>query len=316
VPYDALVVATGFGVPLVYPSMGVSLEERKAEVQGVADAIQKGACIVVAGGGPIGLELAGDIRIQYPTKKVVMLCRGGVLKQWPEKQRQKVEAQLKKMNIEVITGTSDAPKDYSLVPGTLKFSDQELAYDVFLPAYSQGPNTKFLNGTNVLDSKGCIDVNEYLQSKVCPEIFAVGVSSIGELSVLTKLEAQWNSVAGNVVAHLAGESMKKHTEGAAWLKLPPVILIGHGPKGYGYFDFNNVPPPLKLCCCCGLGGFPCCPPCWPCCACGGCGCCPCGYCCGPPEGAGPAALMGPMAFKFGGFHFKGIGEAPPQQTMN
>jgi len=315
VPYDCLIVATGFGMPLIYPDLGVSVEERKMEVQRVGDAIKKGSCIVVAGGGPVALELAGNIRGEYPSKKVVLLCTNGVLGAWPEKQRKKVQAQLQKMNIEVVNGATDAPKAYSLEPGSIKFGEKELSYDVFLPAYSQGPNTKFLPGT-VLGGKGCVDVNEYLQSNACKEIFAVGVSNIKEPFIaMPKLEAQWNSVATNVIAMLAGRPLTKHEEGAKFMKLPPLVLIGHGPSGYGFFDFNNVPPPIKCCCCFGLCGFPCCPPCWPCCACGGCGCCPCGYCCGPPEGNGPATLAGKMAFMSSGFHFAGIGAAPAQQSM-
>jgi len=315
VPYDALVVATGFAVPLVYPRLGVSVEDRMAEVQRVGDAISQGSCIVVAGGGPIGLELVGNVRAVYPSKKVVLLCRKGVLGQWPEKQREKVKTRLQKMNIEVMDGATDAPTGCSLEPGTIKFGDSGLRYDVFLPAYSQGPNTKFLS-SSVVDGKGCVTVNEYLQSTAANEIFAVGVSDVKEPFVgMPKLEAQWNSVTANVIAMLAGNPLKKHNEGNKFMKLPPVVVIGHGPKGYGYLDFNNLPAPIKICGCFGLGGWPCCPICWPCCACCGCGCYPCGYCCGPPEGKGPAILMGKMAFMSSGFHFKGIGDAPLQQSM-
>jgi len=315
--FDALIVATGMLMPLVYPGVGVSLEERKAEVQRWGEAIRKATSVVVAGGGLVGLELAGDIRCEYPDKKLVLLCRGGVLSQWPDDKRQKVHDRLKKMNIEVMTGAFDAPKEPKIVPGTLSFGDKSLHYDVFLPAFSQGANTKFLEtAAGVLDAKGSISVNEFLQSKACPKIFAVGVSDAPEpCIVIPKLEAQWTSAADNVAAMLAGKPLKPHKEGAPFMKLPAVVAIGHGPKGYAYLDFNNVPPPVKVCCCGGLGGFPCCPPCWPCCACAGCGCCPCGYCCGPPEGTGPSTLIGKMAFKFGGFHFKGMGEAPAQQTM-
>jgi len=317
VPYDCLVVASGFNLPLVYPKLGVSVSERKTEVGRVGNAIKTASCIVIAGGGPVGLELAGDIRGEYPDKKVVLLCRDEVLRQWPEKQRQKVCLQLKKMKIEVMTGATNAPKDYSIEPGSIKLPGSDLSYDVFIPAYSQGPNTQFLQEAVLDNQTRSVDVNEYLQSKTCPDLFAVGVSNVKEpCIVMPKLEAQWNSVSANVIAKLAGTPLKKHEEGAKFMQLPPLVLIGHGPKGYGFIDFNNVPPPLKCLCCCGLAGFPCCPPCWPCCACGSCGCCPCGYCCGPSEGKGPATLAGKMAFKSSGFHFKGVGEAPSQQTMS
>jgi len=316
VPYDALIVATGFKMPLLYPGMGVTVDERKAEVKAVGDAIYKSECIVVAGGGPCGLELAGDIKGQYPSKKVVLACRNGVLAQWPDKHKNKVLAALKKMNIDVKNGVEDAPTDACLQPGKLKFADGDFAYDVFLPCYAQGPNTKFLP-VEMVDEKGGILVDENLQSTVAKSVFAVGVSNVKEPFVgMPKLEPQWISVCSNIVLNFAGKPMKKHSEGMPFMKLPPLTLIGHGPSGYGFIDCDNVPPPLKLCCCCGYAGFPCCPCCWPCCACGGCGACPLGYCCGPPEGKGPAILSGKMAFMTAGFHFKGIGSAPAQQKMS
>jgi len=317
VPYDALIIATGFKMPLIYPGVGVTLQERKAEVRKVGDAIKGATSCVVAGGGLVGLELAGDIRIQYPDKKISLLCRGGVLGQWPQAHRSKVEAQLQRMNIEVVTGASDAPTESSLDAGKIMFGDKELAYDVFIPAYSQGPNTSFLTSAApaVLDGNGSIDVNEFLQAKACPEIFAVGVSNIKEWVGMPKLEGQWTSATKNVIGLLNGKPLTAHKENLPFMKLPVATNIGHGPKGYAWLDFNQMPPPLKCCCCCGYGGFPCCPPCWPCCMCAGLGCCPCGVCCGPPEGKGTSTFFGKMAFMSSGFHFKGMGEAPKQQSM-
>lgn len=319
VPYDALIVATGFNLPLLYPRLGTTIEERKAEISNVGNTIKKAGCVVVAGGGPVGLELAGAIRCEYADKKVILLVRKDVLSQWPDAHKQKVSLQLQKMNIEVVSGDcSDAPKQPSLESGTLTVGGRTVSYDAFFPAYSKGPNTEFLEGTGALDASLRLDVNEFLQSKSCKEIFAVGVSNVKEPFIaMPKLEAQWNSTVSNVLALLGGKPMKPHKEGATFMKLPPVVMIGSGPKGYVFIDFAQVPPPVKLCCCCGLGGWPCCPPCWPCCACAGCGCCPCGVCCGAPEGKGPAQLMGKMVFKSADFHFKGlgVGVAPAQQKM-
>jgi len=319
VPFDACIVATGFKAPLLTPSLGVTVEERKAEVRHVAEAIKGASCVAVAGGGIIGLELAGNIRAGHPQKRVVLICRGGVLKEWPEPMRQKVQAQLANMNIEVLVGDIDAPSEASLQQGSLTVGGTMVQYDLFLPAFSQGPNTKFLEGINgMLDAKGRIEVNEFLQSKACSRIFAVGVSNAPEPFIaMPKLEAQWNSAGDNAMAFLNGQALKPHKEGNSFMKQPPIVLIGHGPKGFGFIDFHNLPPLARLCCCGGLGGWPCCPPCWPCCACAGCGCCPCGYCFGPPEGSGPAKLMGIMSLKYGGFHFGGMGEeTPAQQTMS
>eukprot|EP00929_Paragymnodinium_shiwhaense_P058081 TRINITY_DN29094_c0_g1_i1.p1 TRINITY_DN29094_c0_g1~~TRINITY_DN29094_c0_g1_i1.p1 ORF type:complete len:420 (-),score=115.22 TRINITY_DN29094_c0_g1_i1:191-1450(-) len=312
-PYDLLVVATGFKMAALYPRLGVTVEERKKEVKDIASAIENAKCVVVAGGGPSGLEIAGNIRLKYKDKKVVLLSRSKVASFLSEAKRSKVEAQLKKMNIEVVEGSDpEAPTDTALEAGTLNIGDNELPYDVYLPVFSQGPNTKFLEGNEgLLDSKNYVVVNENLQSKKFPEIFSIGVGDNKESFIgFPKLEAQWKSVTANVKALAAGGSMKAHKEGMPEVKGPALVVIGHGPGGYAMFDFENMPAPAKFCCCNGYAGFPCCPPCWPCCACAGCGGCPCGFCGGPPEGNGPALLAGKMSFKSAGFHFKGMGEAP------
>eukprot|EP00929_Paragymnodinium_shiwhaense_P068684 TRINITY_DN3458_c0_g1_i3.p2 TRINITY_DN3458_c0_g1~~TRINITY_DN3458_c0_g1_i3.p2 ORF type:complete len:322 (-),score=75.86 TRINITY_DN3458_c0_g1_i3:403-1368(-) len=320
-----LVVATVLKMAALYPKLGVTLASRKAEVEQVADAISRARAVVVAGGGPVGLEIVGNIRLAYPDKKITLLSRSAVGSFMAEPKRLKVEAQLKKMNIDIVIGSdADAPLDCALEAGTLKIGNEELPYDVYLPVFSQGPNTQFLaSNEGMLDARSNIKVNEYLQSTAAEDIFSIGVGDNKESFVgFAKLEAQWKTVTANIKAKLAGKQMKAHKEGLPFMKGPPLVVVGHGPHGYAMFDFDNLPPPAKCCCCCGYGGFPCCPIpcCWPCCAGGGCGLCPCGYCCAPPEGSGPAKLAGSMSFKSAGFHFKGIGEpmegAPSQKTMS
>jgi len=316
-PYDVLIIATGFKVPGIYPPTGVSVADRKAEVQQIASAIEKAKCVVIGGGGPIALEMSGCVRGVYPDKKVQLLCTSsGILKAWPEKKRLAVEKQLAAMKIEIVKGSGMAPMEYSLEPG----ATDDVNYDVYLPSFSQGPNTKFLqseDNSGLLDEAGKLRVNSFLQSEVSPEIFAVGVSNVIESFVgMPKLEAQWQTVTSNVQATLTGKPLKPHKEGAPFMKLPFMVTIGHGSTGYGWWDFNSLPPPCKVCCCGGYCGFPCCPPCWPCCACAGCGCCPFGFCGCPAEGKGPSVFAGKVAFVSSGFHFKGIGQVPKQQSMD
>mmetsp|Transcript_56226 Transcript_56226/g.131698 ORF Transcript_56226/g.131698 Transcript_56226/m.131698 type:complete len:408 (+) Transcript_56226:55-1278(+) len=313
ISYDFLIVATGFRVPLLYPKPGMSLSARKQEVSDFGKQLLNAKSIVVLGGGPVGMEVAGDIKAAHPGLNVVLLAKD-LLRQWPLEIRQDVEGQLAKMGIELkkISKNVDILEP-QLTPGSLKVDGQDIQYDLLLPMFSQGPNTEFLAGAaDVLDSAKRIKVNAYLQSEAYSEIFAIGVGNSKDPWIgIPKLTAQWETVAANVIAQAAGKDMKEHVEGNPTMVRQPMLLIGHGPNGYGHLDFQMLPGPAKCCLCMGYGGFPFCPPicCWPMC-----GPCACGYCCLGPHGSGLAKFLEGVQFDFGNGNFQGLGK-PEQQAM-
>mmetsp|Transcript_110429 Transcript_110429/g.356442 ORF Transcript_110429/g.356442 Transcript_110429/m.356442 type:complete len:419 (+) Transcript_110429:1-1257(+) len=323
IPYRALIVSTGFKIPLLYPTPGQTLAERKEEVQRAGRAIREARKVVVSGGGSVGLEVAGDIRVQYPDKEVVILTRDGRVlgSSHPAKLQRRAADKLKSMRIDVVKGSVDAMNPI-LERGSLDVKDGDsssIDFDVFLPAFQQGPNTDFLQRIpNMLNARKQIQVNEFLQSKAHPEIFTIGQGDVDESFVgALKLTAMASSVATNVAAFLAGRAMKAHKDTAASMTRPLTIKIGHGPGGYMWWDTEVMPLPAKCCSCCGLAGFPFCPPpcCWCCCK-GSCACC-CGNCGGECGGEAASrfyfhALMKMFPGKNG---YAGMGEPPVQQTM-
>jgi len=312
IAYDILIVATGFGMPLIYPTPGQTLQERKAEVKDVAEKIKLANNILIGGGGPVALEFAGDIKCKYPQKKVKIAAKD-MLKAWPDSQAEAATSKARSMGIEVLKITAHAPTEPSLAAGSMNIDGQVLDYDLYFPMFSQGPNTGFLADAGVLDDKKRIEVNEHLQSGKYPEIFAIGTGATADTWIgVMILESQRDCVAANVQASLGAKPLKKYKSPCSTMPRQPLLLIGHGPNGYGFADFSMAPPPIKCCCCCGYGGFPCCPPpcCWPMC-----GPCACGYCCTGPNGPGLSNFAGKMMWKFGGSKYKGMG-APEQQTMS
>jgi len=326
VAYDFLIVASGHKLPLIAAAPGHTVESRMKEVKEAAQAIKNAKTVVINGAGAVGLELAGDVRATYPDKRVVVLSRDGrVIPAQPQAWADDINKQLKKMNIEVIKGSIDRSlTDYKLTPGTLAVSNgdvEKLEYDVYFPCFQQGPNTSFLAGAgSVLNEKGQISVNEFLQSKASPHIFAVGVSdgpySSGSIAVHCKEQAA--TVAKNVLALAEGRPMTPHKASQGPDAQPINIKIGHGKGAHMRWNADGFPAPVKCCCCLWCkGGFPCCPPpcCW--CLCPGCARCF-GNCCGEPAGEGPAVWVLESANKkiFPKFnHFTGMGEKPKQQTM-
>jgi NADH dehydrogenase FAD-containing subunit len=314
--FDFCVLAVGFSSPLIKPKVGQTYGERSDEVNRYCTAITQAKSVAVLGGGVVGVELAGDVRDVVAADCVVTLvCRGGVLQSAPEKYQKKTEAKLKERNITVlIDALADELKDGSTEKATYKLqSGASLTADVVIPAYSRGFQTEFLQDVDgLLDHKGAIIVNEFMQSPKNMKVFAVGCSNLKEFTAIPKIEGQAKTASTNILKLIAGKSpasLLKHSENLPFMKSPPVQKIGH--DSFAWMDTGNLPPPVA---CCARIGFPFCPP--PCCW--GCVCHPC-CCAGPcqdPEGKPLASFLKGMLHKSAGSQgFKGFGEAPAQQTM-
>ena len=87
-----------------------------------------------------------------------------------------------KFKVEIKQGSISDPsfQDAKLSPGSLSLdSGEKLDFDVYIPCYAIRPNTACLTGAaGLLDSSGALDTNECLQSKVHPELFGVGITTV------------------------------------------------------------------------------------------------------------------------------------------
>ena len=72
--YDILVLTTGSRTkaPTVFKGVG-STEQVKADLQAFREQVRAAKTIVIAGGGPTGIELAGEIAFEFGAKKKVHL---------------------------------------------------------------------------------------------------------------------------------------------------------------------------------------------------------------------------------------------------
>lgn len=69
--FDSCIVATGLNIPIFYPDMEkeCSIADRKAGVQAFFEKVKAANTIVISGGGPVGVEAAGDIKLRFPQKQ-------------------------------------------------------------------------------------------------------------------------------------------------------------------------------------------------------------------------------------------------------
>ncbi|XP_062087100.1 uncharacterized protein LOC133793867 [Humulus lupulus] len=101
-PYDYLVIATGHKD--FFPR---TRDERLSQYEAEFEKIKSANSILIVGGGPTGVELAGEIVYDFPEKKVTMVHSGARLLEFVDsKASQKALEWLISKNVEVLLGQS------------------------------------------------------------------------------------------------------------------------------------------------------------------------------------------------------------------
>ncbi|KAJ0577089.1 putative NADH:ubiquinone reductase (non-electrogenic) [Helianthus annuus] len=159
IAFDYLVIATGH--------MGnhhVTISDRLRQFEADYEKIQSSNTILIVGGGPTGVELAGEIVVDFPAKKVL---------DW-----------LTARNVEVILGQSvdlDSSSDgvYSTSSG------ETITADCHFKCTSEPIGSSWIKETilkDCLDDHGRLMVDEHLRVKGFANIFAIGdVTDVPEL---------------------------------------------------------------------------------------------------------------------------------------
>jgi len=140
--------------------------------------------IVVVGGGPTGVELAGtfaelarfvlrrDFRHIDPSRARVILVEGSprVLSNFPEHLSVKATEQLQKLGVEVLTGV----RVQNITQGCVHLADRQIcaANIIWAAGVSASPLTKKLGVE--LDKAGRVKVNPDLSIPGHPNVFAIG----------------------------------------------------------------------------------------------------------------------------------------------
>jgi NADH dehydrogenase FAD-containing subunit len=79
VPYDFLVIATGQHLSLPSSSYSDDSSTSMAKLAEVRAAVAKANRVTIVGGGAVGIEVAGEIKTDFPTKQVTLIHSGDKL---------------------------------------------------------------------------------------------------------------------------------------------------------------------------------------------------------------------------------------------
>lgn len=186
ITYDFLVIASGGTsvAPVEPPFKSLAESGTRDSVfeyfNNVTSTIAKHKNILIVGGGPVGCELAGEIKAKYPGTRVTIahkgdsLCSGMNLSQ---EGSDKIKTALVNFGIEVLVkqdiNLTQEEKKRGLTEHETPKRFSDAIEDITLVINSTGfvPNTEFLPSDILTESK-CVKVNQFLQ--VNDSVFAIG----------------------------------------------------------------------------------------------------------------------------------------------
>ncbi|HIR60405.1 MAG TPA: FAD-dependent oxidoreductase [Candidatus Faecivivens stercoravium] len=208
VGYDNLVIATG-AEPVVPPVEGVTLPG-VFKVRTPEDAITARQYIeengvkkaVVVGGGFIGLEVAENLMEKGIAVTVLDMAPQLMPGVFDSEMADYIRRQLQSKGMRVMTGTAlQGIQGGEKVTGVATAAGNLPADIVFL-AVGIRPATKFLQGSGLQMDRGCILVNEYLETNL-PHIYAVGDCAMVKNRVTGK--PMWSAMGST--ANIAGRAL-------------------------------------------------------------------------------------------------------------
>ncbi|EIN13948.1 FAD/NAD(P)-binding domain-containing protein [Punctularia strigosozonata HHB-11173 SS5] len=235
--YDILVLAPGsvWEGPLAYPDDPEQIKEHLAFWR---SKFAESNHVVLAGGGAVGVELAGEIKDVWPKKKVTIVQGSEELLNptYPRKYRAFIEKQIRARNIDIVFG--DFIDEIPAVGSTTITTRNGKTFEDVLVVPTRGgrPNTAFLAsslGNQVLNEQGQVKVRPSLQLSAYDDVFAAGdIIDWKEQKQLAKYPVHAGVVAANILSILSGQSPTKVYKGTFEL----IVLTNGANGGAGYFD--------------------------------------------------------------------------------
>ena len=141
--------------------------------------IKSSESVLIVGGGPSGVELAAEIAVDFPEKKVTLVHKGPRLLEFVgEKAAHKAFDWLASKKVEVILNQSVDLNSASDGNKTYRTSGGETIHaDCHFLCVGKPLSSQWLTGTvlkDSLDGKGRVVVDEHLRVKDRKNVFAIG----------------------------------------------------------------------------------------------------------------------------------------------
>jgi NADH dehydrogenase FAD-containing subunit len=245
---DYIVLATGSGYPYPAKTRTDATAEAVAHFKESHAELAGAERVLIAGAGPVGLELAGEIRDVWPAKRITVVDPGSqLLPGYAEEVRAELRAQLAKLDVEVRLGAAFEAEP-EVEPGRagevrVSVGGEKIEADIWYRAYGVSINSGYLgDGLAPLNGRGQLPVTAKLNVDGHPHVYAVGdVTDVAEEKRAAYAMKHAEVVAANIIAQVNGEEPAQE-----YAPLPvPVVLLPLGPEhGVGQVPSESGPAML------------------------------------------------------------------------
>ena len=232
---DYIVLATGSAYPFPAKSDLDSSAAAHGKGRAAHAALAAAQRVLLVGAGPVGIELAGEIKAAWPDKHVTLLdVADDVLgARFRQDLKAELRRQLTAIGVELLLASPlrEAPPT---APGELQAftvvteSGTKVTADIWFRCYGVTPVSDYLAGdlAAARQADGFVEVTPFLQVTGQERVFAAGDVSTADHKMAGIAGRQAQLVAGNIRALITGEG-----DLASYQSSPAAIIVPIGPDG-------------------------------------------------------------------------------------
>ncbi|NUT50074.1 MAG: FAD-dependent oxidoreductase [Saccharothrix sp.] len=233
---DYLVLATGSGYAYPAKPEADSVDGALADLRRTHEELRQADRVLIRGAGPVGLELAGEIKAAWPEKQVTVVdpateLLAGFRPEVVEDLRGRLDALGVRVRLGTTLATSPGtPPNRAGAFAVVTADGEEIKADLWFRAHGTTTNSDYLADglLTTLDERGRVPVTGFLTVKGHAHVYAVGdITDVAEAKMAGYAMQHAEDVAKNILAQLNGERPE-----ATYRPLPfPMILLPIGPDG-------------------------------------------------------------------------------------